>query len=254
MTVYPAPSKQPWIMNGPGRVVAGIFFLAFLFFLNFLARVLFSPVLPLIKTEFSLNNTLSGSLFFFISSGYFISVSMSGLVSSRINHANTIFFSACAVGCALLVLSYTETFAFFALGLFFLGLAAGLYLPSGLSTIFSSVPASYLARGLAIHELAPNFSFLVAPVLWQILSNFFSWRQCLLGLACTIILTGFFYNFSTFPLREQGIRPDPSLLRQLFSAPKFWLLVFFFLLCHLFNSRALFDAAAFPGVQSSCDY
>ena len=62
--------------DGLGRAARGIFFLAFLFFLNFLSRVIFSPLLPLIKDEFTLSISQSGSLFFFISSGYFISVSL----------------------------------------------------------------------------------------------------------------------------------------------------------------------------------
>jgi MFS transporter, NNP family, nitrate/nitrite transporter len=211
-----------------GRAVQGIFFLAFLFFLNFLSRVLFSPLLPLIKEEFLLNNARSASLFFFISSGYFISVSMSGFVSAKINHANTIFLSSCASGVVLILATNLDSYAPFCLALFVLGIAAGLYLPSGLGTIFSSVPHTFLARGIAIHELAPNLGFIVAPLLLQAVSGFFTWRQCLVGVACALIFTGTVYRISGFPLRSKGVRPDYNLLHRLFIDIHFWQLVFFF--------------------------
>ncbi len=211
-----------------GRAVQGILFLTFLFFLNFLSRVLFSPLLPLIKEEFLLNNARSASLFFFISSGYFISVSMSGFVSAKINHANTIFLSSCGSGIVLIFATYFDSYAPFCVALFVLGVAAGLYLPSGLGTIFSSVPHGFLARGIAIHELAPNLGFIVAPLLLQAVSGFFTWRQCLIGVACALILTGVLYRVSGFPLRSKGVRPDYNLLHRLFWDRHFWQLVFFF--------------------------
>jgi NNP family nitrate/nitrite transporter-like MFS transporter len=211
-----------------GRALQGILFLAFLFFLNFLSRVLFSPLLPLIKDEFLLNNARSASLFFFISSGYFISVSMSGFVSAKINHANTIFVSSCASGVALIIATYLDSYMPFCLALFVLGVAAGLYLPSGLGTIYSSIPHGFLARGIAIHELAPNLGFIVAPLLLQVVSGFFTWRQCLVGVACVLIFTGTLYRMSGFPLHSKGVRPDYNLLHRLFQDIHFWQLVFFF--------------------------
>lgn len=211
-----------------GRAVQGIFFLAFLFFLNFLSRVLFSPLLPLIKEEFILNNAESASLFFFISSGYFISVSMSGFVSAKINHANTIFVSSCASGIVLILSTYLDSYVPFCAALFVLGVSAGLYLPSGLGTIFSSVPRGFLARGIAIHELAPNLGFIMAPLLLQAVTGFFSWRQCLIGVAVVLIVTGTLYRISGFPLKSKGVRPDYALIHCLFKDVHFWLLVFFF--------------------------
>lgn len=211
-----------------GKVVEGIFFLAFLFFLNFLSRVLFSPLLPLIKDEFLLNNTRSASLFFFISSGYFISVSMSGFVSARLNHGNTILLSSLASGVVLILATYCDTYSTFCTALFVLGLAAGLYLPSGLSTIFLSVPQGYLARGIAIHELAPNLGFIVAPLLWQAMMPFFSWRQCLVVVAITLLVTGVLYRMSSYPVLHKGVRPDKELIKKLFADLRFWLLIILF--------------------------
>lgn len=216
------------MQNGLGRAARGIFFLAFLFFLNFLSRVLFSPLLPLIKEEFQLNNSQSGSLFFFITMGYMISVGMSGFVSARINHANTIFLSSCGAGGVLLLVPLSTSFASLCLSLFVLGLVAGLYLPSGLRTIFASVPTSFLARGIAIHELAPNLGFIMAPLVWQAASLYLSWRGCLFMVGALLGLTGIVYRFSGYPLKSRGVRPSRRLLRLLLGNYRFWLLVFLF--------------------------
>ncbi|MDJ0621392.1 MAG: MFS transporter [Desulfocapsaceae bacterium] len=211
-----------------GRSVRGILFLAFLFFLNFLSRIIFAPLLPLIKEEFWLTISQSGSLFFFISAGYFISVSMSGFVSARVNHANTIFLSSLAASLALFLVTFLPSFPLFCAGLFILGLAAGLYLPSGLSTIYTGVPRTFLARGIAIHELAPNLGFIMAPLLWLAASFFLSWRQCLMTLSAMLLFTGVLYRFSSFPSRAKGVQPDLKLIISLGKDIRFWLLVYFF--------------------------
>jgi len=214
--------------GGCGRAVPVILFLAFLFYLNFLSRVLFSPILPLVQGEYDLSNIQAGSLFFFISSGYCLSVCFSGFVSAKINHANTILLSSCCAGGMLIAVSFSHTFFLFCTGLFCLGLAAGLHLPSALSTIFRIMPSAYLARGMAMHELAPNLGFITAPLLWQLAGGYFSWRQCLLGMGCVIIVVGAGYGLSPLAVRSSGVRPDGILLRTLFCRARFWLLVLVF--------------------------
>ena len=83
------------------QVLSGIFFLAGLFFLNFTSRVIFSPLLPVIEQEMGIAHAQSGSLFLFISVGYFFSVLSSGFVSARINHKRTIVLSSVTLGLAL---------------------------------------------------------------------------------------------------------------------------------------------------------
>ena len=124
--------------------------------------------------------------------------------------------------------TYANSFASFCVALFALGVAAGLYLPSGLSTIFSTIPQSFLARGIAIHELAPNLGCLMAPLLWQAVSGFLTWRQCLFGVGVSLILAGLLYRFSKFPIKSKGVRPELGLVRQLFVDSSFWLLVLLF--------------------------
>ncbi len=209
-------------------VLPALFFLATIFFLNFTSRILFSPLLPLISEEIGMTHADSGSFFLCISSGYFVSILLSGYVSCWLNHKRTIVLSSCASGIMLLVLSGCTTLLSLRLGLVGLGLAAGLYLPSGLTTIIRLVPVSHTARGMAIHELAPNIAFVVVPLLCAAGLLFMSWRMelavCGVVLICTSVLFFLYGNSS----RGKGTAPSFAVLKQILRLPTFWLVTAMF--------------------------
>ena len=75
------------------------------------------------------------------------------------------------------------------LGLFMVGMATGLYLPSAIATLTSLVPSRHWGKALAIHELAPNLSFVAAPVVSEALMVWVSWREVLMLLGvCSLAL------------------------------------------------------------------
>ena len=66
------------------RILPQLVLLSSLFLLNFLSRIIFSPLLPKIEQELGFSHTVAGSFFLWISAGYFFSVLSSGFVSARI--------------------------------------------------------------------------------------------------------------------------------------------------------------------------
>lgn len=212
----------------PGRVFGGLFFLAGLFFLNFTSRVIFSPLLPIIEGEFGLDHAAAASFFLLISAGYFCSILLSGFVSARINHKRTIILSTIATGIVLMLLSLCSTLLWMRIGLFSLGLAAGLYLPSGLASISSLVKPAYLARGMAVHELAPNLGFVAAPILADMIFGCCSWQQGLMWLGILMIGAGVLYGVSGGGCHERGRALDLLTSQAILARPEFWLLVLFF--------------------------
>ena len=208
--------------------MSGLIFLTGLFFLNFTSRVIFSPLLPLIEEEMKLDHAQSGSFFLCISVGYFLSILSSGYVSSRISHKRCIVLSSLALGGALFLLGSCSTLFTLQLGLFVLGLGAGLYFPSGLATICSLVPSAYLARGMAIHELAPNLGFVAAPLISDLFLHYGQWRYGLAFLGTVIIVTGILYGLSSHGSSEKGSAPDMSIAITFFRMPVFWGLVALF--------------------------
>ena len=120
-----------------------LFLLVGIFYVNFICRVAIAPLLPVIKLDLGLGLTKASSLFLLMASGYCIGLFVSGFVTARLSHHRTILLSAGMMGIAMLALSQTASLGAIYLSLMIAGLAAGLYLPSGIAIITDLVFASY---------------------------------------------------------------------------------------------------------------
>jgi NNP family nitrate/nitrite transporter-like MFS transporter len=201
-----------------------------IFFLNFISRIILAPLMPTIEKDLGIGHGEAGSLFLLISLGYFATLMGSGFLSSRLTHRKTIIFSSMALGAALVAVSLSHTMWGIKLGLIILGMAAGFYLPSGISALTSLVRSRDWGKAIAIHELAPNLGFVVAPLLSEALLRWFSWRYvlALLGIASVSVGLAFtrFGKGGEFP----GESPRPATLRILLVEPSFWIMVALFTL------------------------
>ena len=170
-----------------------VFPLLLVIFFTFLARVIFSPLLLSIEADLHLSHTSAGSLFFFISIGYAPTMLCSGFVSGRITHYGTILLSATICGLALLMISSNLRLIGLQLGMFMLGVGAGLYFPSGMATITHLVEKEHWGKAIAFHEVGPNLGFVLAPIVAELGLNFSSWRGIVagLGVSCLIVATVF---------------------------------------------------------------
>jgi NNP family nitrate/nitrite transporter-like MFS transporter len=167
-----------------------LLFLALIFFINFTARIIFSPLMPTIEADLSLTHSDAGLLFLLISIGYFIGMLGSGFLSAAVTHKKTISLSSLAVGLTLLPISFSSDKWILFIGLFVLGLSAGLYLPSGLATLTAIIDPRQWGKAIAVHEMAPNLGFVAAPLLAEIFMFWFSWRIILMLLGLTSLLMG----------------------------------------------------------------
>ncbi len=205
-----------------------LLFLASIFFLNFLARIVASPLMPQIEADLGLDHAQAGSFFLMVSAGYFVSLLGSGLISSRITHRSTIIISALCVGLALIGISLSQGLWTIRLGFLLIGLAAGIYLPSGISTLTSLVCKEHWGKALAVHELAPNLSFVVAPLLVEGLMEWVSWRGVMGLLGAMSILLGVGFAIIGKGGRFYGQAPGISPMKPLISSPAFWVMVLLF--------------------------
>ncbi len=164
--------------------------LVLIFFINFTARVIFSPLMPTIETDLGLNHSEAGLVFLLISFGYFIGMLGSGFVSAILTHKTTISLSATAVGLTLLPISLSSNKWILLFGLLLLGIFAGFYLPSGLSTLTSNINPRQWGKAMAVHEMAPNLGFAAAPLMAEFFMFWFSWRTILVALGLTSLLMG----------------------------------------------------------------
>ena len=145
-----------------------LFFLTGIFFINFTIRIIVSPLLPTISLDMGLTHDQGGSLFLISASGYFIALLCSGFVSSKIGHKKTIAFSAIAAGIAFILTGLSQGLIGMRTGLFCVGMASALYLPSGMAMLTSSIDQGNWGKAIGIHELAPNLSFLLSPLICEV--------------------------------------------------------------------------------------
>jgi len=205
-----------------------ILFLAPIFYVNMLSRVIFAPLMPTIEQELHISHGVAGSLFLLIWLGYFPSMIGSAFLSSRLNHHKAISISSTALGFVLLGMSFCNSLWSICAGVFLVGLSSGLYLPSGITALTSAINPKHWGKAIGIHELGPTLGFLTAPLISEAFLNLASWRGVLILLGAAALLLGAaFFRFGKAG-KFSGEAPKLDSVRQLLRVRGFWLMAFFF--------------------------
>ena len=208
--------------------LAPLLLITSIFLLNFIARIIIAPLLSTIEEDLGFSHGDAGSLFLFLSIGYFISLLGSGYISSRITHRKTIIVSAIAVGTALSLISFSKSLFEMRFFLFLLGISAGLYLPSGITTVTSLVNSKQWGKAIAIHELAPGLSFVLAPLLTEMFLHWFIWGNILFMVGVVTVITGFVFAGFGKGGDFLGEALNYSSIKAILKIPTFWILIFLF--------------------------
>ena len=210
--------------------VRSLLFLVVIFFINYIARVILAPLMPAIEVDLGVWHKEAGSFFFLLSMGYCLMMLLSGFISSRLNHKKTIILSSTAAGIALMMIGLSPHLWEIRFWLFILGMAAGLYLPSGIATLMGLVSSEHLGKAVAIHELAPSLGGVVAPLLVEVLLGLWSWRGILILLGVISILVGVLFAFFGKGGGFSGEAPSFRTLRNISVEPSFWIMMILFAL------------------------
>jgi MFS transporter, NNP family, nitrate/nitrite transporter len=225
------PIPEPFKEN-LGRIL----FLAALFFLTFIGRFIFAPLMPTLERELSISHAQAGSFFLTMSLGFFVGQICSGFLSSRIEHKGTLVISTLGVGIALLAFSLTSSIssnslAFkFSIGtiLFALGMASGLHVSSAIATITAMVHRQDWGKALAVHQTAPPLSVVLGPLLVILLLGLISWQNILAILGGISVVVGLaFIRFGRCGAFS-GHAPRLADLKFVISRRSFWIMVILF--------------------------
>ena len=208
--------------------IGPLLLLTSIFFLNFTARIVYAPLMPEIKAELNLSHTDAGSMFFYISIGYFITLLGSGWVAAGLNHRRTIILSTVVLGLALICMTFSGGLKTIRITLLLLGAAAGLYLPSGIATLTALIQQRHWGKALAVHELAPNLGFIIAPLLSELIMLWFSWRNVPVILGVTTIFLGIVFAYYSRELAFTVAPPGFASFKLFLSKPAFWIMVILF--------------------------
>ena len=223
-------SEKPQLANGLKAQLFLILFPTSIFFLNFLSRIILAPLLPTVELDLGISHGAAGSLFLLISVGYFAALLASGFVSARFLHRRTIVLSTVSLGGALYLTAFSHGLFGMRIGMILLGMAAGLYLPSGIASITHMVDVRHWGKALAIHEMAPNLAFVAAPLLAEFMLGWISWRNVLIVLGSLAVAASIafsrFGQGGDFPGRAPGF----GACRTLFKLPAFWIMTVLFML------------------------
>jgi NNP family nitrate/nitrite transporter-like MFS transporter len=216
-------------MPEPFRARLGLtLFLSWLFYLGFVTRVMFAPLMPAIERDLGISHGQAGSLFLMISIGYLLAPLCSGAISARLLHRGTLRLSAWLVGTALVPFALLDSLWGIRLLLMAIGLAAGVHLPSAIATITAEIRKQDWGKALSIHQAAPPLSFVSAPLIAAALMNWFSWRGVLMIWAAIALASALAYSLRGRGGDFPGRLPDRRAVTMILGTPAFWIMVVLF--------------------------
>ncbi len=208
--------------------VWNIIVLTLLFFLPFISRIIFAPLMPAIVKSLSIDQGQAGSIFLIGSIGSFTGAISSGWIAARLRHKWTMVLAILLAGSALLSLNFAATLQSIRGAIAVMGLAAGMMMPSCVATITAIVSRQDWGKALAVQQMAPPLSLVLAPLLTVMFAAWFVWTTTLAYFGGFVILVGLLYagfgKDGDFP----GDPPNTALIRTIFGQKSFWLMVLLF--------------------------
>ena len=204
--------------------------LAVIFLFNFLARFIWGPLLPVIEKDLGISHTAAGSLFIYLSSGYFIGVFSSGYLSFKFNHQKTIVFSCFACGLSLIAVSLITSVVYLKMLLILIGTAGGLYLPSGIASMTYGLKQKDFGKAFAIHEISPSLGFIIGPLLAEFVLRRSSWQMALWPLALCLLASGTIYGLRNETGDYRGEPQTLGNMKLVLAMPSFWIMLAIFML------------------------
>ncbi len=194
-----------------GGALLFLSFIWLIWFLNFTARAIFSPNLPVMEDEFANSHARASSVFIYISIGYGGSLFLSGLLGGRVGYKKSIFFSMLLAAIALGTIQFVGTFAQVCFLAFIVGFGAGTYLPSILPLITTYYSEKIWSRAITIHDCAAPISIFAAPLICLFLLPYVSWRGIFAILGAVTFVCGVIFYFSGPEVKRPRERHTPFL-------------------------------------------
>ncbi len=177
-----------------------------------------------IENDLGLNHAQAGGIFLMIALGYSAALLLSGFISSRITHKRCIFLAAVWMGLSLVGIGHAHNPLLLQVALFSLGISGGIYLPSGIAAITSLVRVQDIGKAMAVHELGPNLSFFLSPLVADALLHVMDWRGIMAFLGYVSLGWAFFFALCGKGGDFTGKAPHFGMVNALLRMPAFWAL------------------------------
>lgn len=211
----PSPALKP--------VFPWVLLLCLMFFTNYTARSVLGPLLVYIEEELGLAHAQATGLMMVMSLGFAFSLALSSFVVSVIKPRLVIVISAISTGCALLAMSQGQSLLFLQGAVLCVGAATGLYFTSAMAAMGSLVGRESWSKAIAMHELAPPISFIMAPLIAEAgIRLGGSWRSALMLWGCCCIAAGIIFILLFKGGEQRTDRPSWSGIKEIFKNPVIW--------------------------------
>ncbi len=199
-----------------GRAFLFLLFLSFLWFLNFVGRTMFSPVLPLIEDEFHISHAKASSIFVFQSVGYAVSIFFSGLFAGAFGYRRSIVLSLTISALAFFLIPFVEDFNVLYILSLVIGVATGIYIPAVIPLITSYYGEKIWGKSIAIHDSAASVGVFGAPIIALFLLQFFKWRGIfsVLGIVFVLAAVVFYCLFDELRVAQVNRAAFGSFIRR----------------------------------------
>lgn len=206
-----------------GRALLFLFFLLFIWFINFSVRIVFSPILPLLEDEFMVNHAQSSGIFTFMSAGYGTSVLLAGLFSGRIGYKKAIVIGLSSLCVLSFILPFVRNFSLLYLFALVLGFSHGLYVPSVMPLITEYYAEKDWGKAIAIHDTGASTAIFATPLVALGLLHFFPWRGIFVvyGSIFAICLAVFLCTATEVKI----VNPARAVFRDIVGIRSLWFMV-----------------------------
>ncbi len=222
------PTPQP-LRDVLGTVV----FITGVFLIAFVARLIFSPLMPAIQEDPTMGvaSGQAGALFLLGALGMLGGSFLAPLFYSTLNHRRTMLFSLFVMAATLVGAYFADSLWALRVVFLMLGGCFGLHQPSSMATLTATVRREDWGKALSIQQLAPPLALVTGPLLSVALLTWFSWNEALLWVAGIIVAIGIAFHFSTGGVGSfVSEPPSPSAIKPVFTASSFWVMIFLFAL------------------------
>lgn len=208
--------------NFRGKALLFLFLLWFIWFVNFSARIMLSPILPIIEDEFIVNHAQASSLFIFLSAGYGVAVLVSGFFSGKLGYKKSIVFSLAFLSLVSFLIPFVHNFFLLYLVAFILGFSVGLYIPSAIPLITEYYSEKNWGKAIAIHDTGASTAIFATPFIALFLLHFFPWRGIFTVFGCTFLVCSIAFYFAGSEVKISN--PPKAMFRDIIKIQSLWLM------------------------------
>ncbi len=177
-------------------------------FVHHLLTALPIPLLPMIRSDFSLDYTQSGWVISAFNLAYGIGQLPAGWLADRIGPRIIITIGICGVALAGFFVGLSQTFVLMLFFLALMGFLGGGYHPSSSPLISALVRHQFQGQALGLHVIGGGASYFLGPLIAVTIASAFGWRGSFIGLAVPTLLFGFYFYLLLGKGTVSGPQPD----------------------------------------------